>query len=113
MVSGLSPRDCSMVTLVIRGDRKRLRSALSFATSACFHGSVLAWVAFGGGAPAVRPPTLYDQEIRPNEKKIVWYRLSATLPEISPKDAVEDPRPLRARVKSAQTMVAGVKDEEK
>ena len=49
----------------------------------------------------------------PVEKKIIWYRLSAKLPEIAPADAAEDPRPLRARVKSPQTMVAGIKDEEK
>ena len=99
-----------MATVVIRGDSKSLRSAMSFAVSACFHGGVLAWVAFGVG-PAERPRSLYDQEIRPSEKKIIWYRLSAKLPEIAPPDVADDHRPLRARVKSPQTMVAGIRDE--
>src|SRR3954453_17162076 len=101
-----------MAPAVTRGDPKRLRSTMSFAVSACFHGSVLAWVAFGGG-PAARPRSLYDEDIRPVEKKIIWYRLSAKLPQIGPKDLADDPRPLRARVKSPQTMVAGIRDEEK
>jgi TonB family protein len=102
-----------MVTLVIRGDPKRLRSAASFAVSACFHGSMLALVAFGGGIPADRARSLYDQEIKRDEKKIIWYRLSTKLPDIAPAEAAQDPRPPRARVKSLQTMVAGIKDEEK
>src|SRR5436190_22022787 len=101
-----------MATLVIRGDPKRLRSAMSFAVSACFHGSVLAWVAFGGGTPFDRPQSLYDQEIKRDEKKIIWYRLSGKLPDIDPTEKAHDPRPLRARVKAAQTMVAGIRDEE-
>lgn len=95
-----------MARIVIRGERSRLRSAMSFAVSACFHGGVLAWVAFGG--PPERPArSLYDQEIRPNEKKIIWYRLADKLPEIAPAQESADRRPLRAREKSTQTMVAG------
>ena len=82
---------------------------MSFVVSACLHGSVLAWVAFGGGAPQ-RAQSLYDREIRPHEKQIVWYRLDK-LPEISPEKAAADRRPLRARVKTKQIMVAGAADD--
>jgi TonB family protein len=95
--------------IVIRSNRTRLRSAMSFAVSACVHGSVLALVIFGGRSPAVKPRSLYDQEIRPFEKKIVWYRLSDRLPEIAPEAA--ERRPLRARIKSPQTLVAGARDD--
>ena len=84
-------------------------SMTSFTVSACVHGGILAWVAFSGVAP--RPqPSLYDQEIRPYEKKIVWYRMADKLPEISPTDKAAE-RPLRARVKSNQTLVAGATDD--
>jgi len=101
-----------MAQLVIRGDPRRLRRGMSFAMSACVHGSLLAWVAFSG----VKPPpkqSLYDQAIRPYEKKIIWYRLADKLPEIAPPEDSGDRRSLRARVKAAQTMVAGVKDDPK
>jgi protein TonB len=99
-----------MGRIVIRSSAARRRKALSFMISASVHGSVLAWVAFSGVPP--RPAlSLYDQEIRPYEKKIVWYRLADKLPEIAPSVDPGDSRPLRARVKSPQTMVAGAKDD--
>jgi len=95
-----------------RGDNRRLRSAMSFTVSACVHGSVLAWVAFSGPAAPHKPAlSLYDQEIRPFEKKIVWYRFSEKLPDVSPSVASADGRPLRARVRADQTMVAAEKDD--
>jgi TonB family protein len=84
-------------------------SRASFTVSACVHGGILAWVAFSG-VPARPQPSLYDQEIRPYEKKIVWYRMADKLPEISPMEKAAE-RPLRARVKSNQTLVAGAADD--
>jgi hypothetical protein len=82
---------------------------MSFAVSACFHGGVLAWVALGAGAPAKWTRPLNDREIRPSEKKIVWYR-SARHCRISPRR--------RARLVASAGEVAadhggGVQDEEK
>jgi TonB family protein len=54
--------------------------------------------------------SLYDQEIRPNRTRIIWYSLKDRLPEISPDPQISDPRPLRARTKSAQRLVAGAKE---
>uniref|UniRef100_Q02AZ3 TonB family protein n=1 Tax=Solibacter usitatus (strain Ellin6076) TaxID=234267 RepID=Q02AZ3_SOLUE len=94
------------------GDPSRLRSSVSFAVSACVHSWALAWVILGGSAgPAERPKSIYDQEIRPNEKKIIWYSLRDKLPEISPADASADARAPRALHKAPQIMVAGKKDD--
>src|SRR5690348_4818522 len=54
------------------------------------HGAVLGWVAFGP-APE-KPKTLYEQLIAPNEHKLVWYRFSKKLPEVSP--AERKPAPI-------------------
>src|SRR5579862_3105198 len=98
------------MTVVYRGTIPRRSS--SFAVSACVHGSILAWVAFGGGGHSrTRAQSIYDQEIRPNEKKIVWYSLRDKLPEISPPDASADARAPRALHKAPQIMVAGKKDD--
>ncbi len=98
------------MTVVYRGTIPR--RSYSFAVSACVHGSILAWVAFGGaGHSRARAQSIYDQEIRPNEKKIVWYSLQGKLPEIGPSVTEPDTRPTRARVKAPQTMVAGVRDD--
>jgi TonB family protein len=92
-------------------ETSRLRSSVSFAVSACFHSWALAWVILGGSGPAERPRSIYDQEIRPSEKKIIWYNLRDKLPEISPSDAGSDARPPRASRKAAQTIVSGKKDD--
>jgi TonB family protein len=80
--------------------------------SGSVHGCVLAWVILGG---AVRSPeraqSIYDREIRPYEKKLVWYSLQEKLPEIAPADTQADARPARARARSAQAMVAGARDD--
>ena len=47
------------------------------------HMSVLAMVAFGP-PPAPKQESLYRREIAPHEKKLVWYRFSKKLPEVSP-----------------------------
>jgi len=100
------------MTVVYRGTITPVRSFFSFAVSCCVHGSVLAWVILGGpGRPEPRAKSIYDQEIRPNEKKIVWYSLQEKLPEIGPAEVQRDLRPPRARVKAPQTMVAGARDD--
>lgn len=80
--------------------------------SGCLHGCVLAWVILGRtGGPPEREQSLYDREIRPYEKKIVWYNLQEKLPEVAPENAQADARPPRAREKATQAMVAGAKDD--
>jgi protein TonB len=97
------------------GTIPRGRSRLSFAVSGCLHGCVLAWVILGDtgrlrhDTPGAQ--SIYDREIRPNEKRIVWYSLREKLPEIAPADLLPDARPARARVKRPETMVAGARDD--
>jgi protein TonB len=94
------------------GTIPRGRSWLSFAVSGYLHGCVLAWVILGDpGRPQERAQSIYDQEIRLNEKKIIWYSLREKLPEIAPADLLPDARPARARVKRPETMVAGARDD--
>ena len=54
-----------------------------------------------------RARSLYEQEIRPNEKRIIWYSLRDRLPEIAPAPARTALRPPRALRKFEQTIVAG------
>src|ERR1019366_7908598 len=98
--------------VVYRGTPGPVRSSFSFGVSGCVHGCVLAWVILGGsGQPRERAQSIYDREIRPYEKKIVWYSLQEKLPEIAPADTQADARAARARVKAPQTMVAGDRDD--
>src|SRR4051812_28591043 len=81
----------------------------SFAVSGSVHGVLLLWVALGS-VPVERKRSLYEQEIQPFEKKLVWYNLSERLPDVSP-TASGEKRPLRARDRSKQTMVSSAKDD--
>jgi len=98
--------------VVYRGTPGQGRSSFPFGVSGCVHGCVLAWVILGGsGQPRERAQSIYDREIRPYEKKIVWYSLQEKLPEIEPADTQAGTRAARARVEAPQTMVAGARDD--
>ena len=95
--------------LVIHGDVNRLRSSMSFSTSACLHGLVLCWLALYSAVrpnPAAR--SAYDLEIRPHETHLVWYNLKK-LPDVTLGKNAEK-RPLRARAKFEQNVVASPVD---
>src|SRR5437016_78924 len=98
--------------VLLRGNIGTLRSSFSFSTSGLIHGGLLALVVFGNATPAEKPRSLYDQVIRPGEKRIVWYRLQERLPEVRPPAAPRaDSRPLRATRKFEQRIVAGPRDD--
>jgi TonB family protein len=96
------------MTVVIRS-RVRVRSWVSFAVSVGVHGSILGWLALSPAAHA--PVSLYDQQIRPHEDRIIWYRLSEKLPEVAPEAPRPKPQPPRALRKFEQTVVSGKKDD--
>lgn len=87
-----------------------MRSPWSFMGSVCLHTWVLAWVALGPAIPRERLKSLYEREIQPYEKHLVWYKLSDRLPNVTPPEARRDARPLRATAKFEQNMVAGPRD---
>ena len=87
-----------------------MRSPFSFMGSLCLHIWILAWVALGPAIPLERQKSLYEREIQPYEKHIVWYKFTDRLPDITPPAAAHNPRPLRARAKFEQNIVVGPKD---
>src|SRR5258708_37998070 len=93
-----------------RGTTPRVRGGFSFAVSGCVHGCVLTWVVLGGAGPSQpRAQSIYDQEIRPHEKKIVWYSLREKLPEIAPAETTPETGPARARATAPQARGAGAR----
>src|SRR5690349_5870565 len=100
------------VRIVIRGTAGRLRSAMSFGLSGAIHGSLLTWLVLAAAMPHVteRRLNLYDQEIRPYEKHIVWYNLRDKLPDVSPAATGKVQRQPRSRRIFNQSIVAGEKD---
>jgi TonB family protein len=87
-----------------------MRSPWSFMGSFGLHIFVLLWVALAPAIPTERPKSLFEREIQPYEKHIVWYKLSDRLPDIAPPQTRHDALPLRAREKFEQNIVAGPKD---
>lgn len=83
---------------------------MPFAVSGWVHGLILAWLALSPGSGPAPPRSLYEREIQPHEKRIIWYNLRDRLPDISPTGAHKNPQPPRAREKFNQTIVAGAKD---
>jgi TonB family protein len=56
--------------------------------------------------------SLYDQEIKPHETKLVWYAVKEKLPDISPTESQKDSLPPRAKMLAKQTIVSGPKDDD-
>jgi TonB family protein len=81
-------------------------SAFSFSLHAC----TLAWVAFGpAGAPREKQASAYEQFIKPNEKKLVWYRFSDKLPESAPQRKTAGPPKADTRAKQSMVVEGGRK----
>ena len=82
--------------------------SVPFAVSGWIHGFILAYVALSpASTPA--PRSLYEQQIQPSEKRLIWYHMRDKLPDISPGETKKSRLP-RAQEKSKQTIVAGPKD---
>jgi hypothetical protein len=87
-----------------------MRSPWGFMGSLCLHIWVLGWVALVPAIPTGHTKSLYEREIQPYEKHIVWYKLSDRLPDVTPPAGKHDARPLRAKAKFEQNIVAGPRD---
>src|SRR5215470_6303306 len=69
--------------------------------SLVLHFILLSWVAFGPRVSSdAKPKSLYMQVIAPHEKKLVWYRLSSKLPDVSPPEPDTGAKQLRAEVRN-------------
>jgi TonB family protein len=101
------------MTIRIRGNIAELRRAGSFVLSLCIHSALVAFVMFGSGLPSERPLSLYDQQIRPYEHKLIWYSLKSRVPDVRPTEAKSVPRPPRALRKFDQSLIVGLKDDAK
>jgi protein TonB len=97
--------------LVIRVNTRRMRVLSAFALSATLHGSVLAWVTLASLIPEAHPSSIYEQEIRPNRNRIIWYSLSERLPNITPQR--QGHGPARAQIRFHQAIVAGARDNQR
>src|SRR5277367_6394995 len=72
-----------------------------FLYSAAVHGWLLWYVAFGSPTPTARRP-IYESLIRPNERKIIWYR---KVPQIVPSSPISDLKHPQGEVKSDKAIV--------
>ncbi len=88
----------------------RLRDSVPFSLSAFLHGLLLGGLAMSGIQNASQTGSVYDQEIRPYEKRLVFYNLKEKLPNVSPGKASKNKGPLRARKQFHQNLIAGEKD---
>jgi len=99
------------MTSLSGGTPQPMRSPWSFMGSVCLHAWVLAWVALGSPVVSLeRQRSLYEREIQPNETRIVWYKLSDRLPDVTPPEAKPNPRPVRAKTRFQQNIAAGTND---
>ena len=72
------------MTSLTGSNPQRMRSPWSFMGSMGLHMMVLAWVALVPSIPPAHYQSLYEREILPYQKHIVWYKLSERLPDVTP-----------------------------
>jgi TonB family protein len=71
------------------------------------HGGLLAWLVIASSVDSGPPArSLYNQEIRPYEHKIIWYSLKNKLPDVRPTESLASPRQPQALKKFNQAMAA-------
>jgi TonB family protein len=96
-----------------RGESGAIRSSLSFSVSGLIHATLLGLVVFGNAArDGEKPKSMYDEAIKPQEKRLVWYHLQDRLPDVAPATPARAfAKPLRATRKFEQRIVAGARDD--
>src|SRR5262249_10814698 len=78
----------------------------SFSMSCALHALVIAWLASLHSYGAEDKRSLYDMQIRPEERRLVWYKPAEKLPEVSPAPDKAEQRPQRVTKKFDQTIIA-------
>ena len=84
-----------------RGPRK-----VPIVASAAVHGLFFVWLF---ASPLPKRQNSYDMMIRPRETHLVWYSFKRKLPDVSPRSAKAEKRPLRADVLEKQSIVSSAK----
>lgn len=97
--------------LKVRGNTEGLRRLRAFSLSLCIHGALVALALLGSATQSAKPLSLYDQEIRPYEHKLIWYSLKTKTPDVTPTEAKKTRRPPRAVRKFDQNLITGVKED--
>ena len=108
-----------MKVLIRRTPRRRRHSryplkATSFVTSVAVHASFIAIIVFapiGSHAGPSRP--LYEAEIKPIERKIVWYNFRENIPNLPATKKIGTAKNPQGKVVSPQIVIATSKDETK
>ncbi|HUJ22371.1 MAG TPA: energy transducer TonB [Bryobacteraceae bacterium] len=90
-------------TALTRSGPRPLPIAVSLAGHACLLGMVVL-----GPPPdlSARAPSLYEQVIKPNEHKLVWYSFQEKLPEVSPVEKQDAQPPGAEWTRPDQTIVS-------
>jgi hypothetical protein len=108
-----------MKVFIRRIQRRRRHSryplkATSFVTSVAVHASIIAILVFipvGSHAGPSRP--LYETEIKPIERKIVWYKFHENIPNLPATKKIGTAKNPQGRVVSPQIVIATSKDANK
>jgi len=97
--------------MAIGAQLENRRRGFSLALSVAIHAAVL-MLAIYVDPPALPPraPSEYNLVVTGKEEKIVWYKFRKDLPDVTPPRATGERRPLRAVVKSEQSVVSSPKN---
>jgi TonB family protein len=85
--------------------RRFFGKTVSFA----LHAAALAYVTMPPNRQAPPPATAYDRFIKPNEKKLVWYRFKDKLPESKPEEKSKGPAKAAVKAGRQNLVVRGGK----
>ncbi len=90
------------------GEMKRpQRRRAGFAMSLVAHGAAFFVLTQAPEVNApVAAPNEYKQLIEGHEQKLVWYRFNKDLPDVTPRSAITNPKPLKALNRARQEIVA-------
>jgi TonB-like protein len=91
------------VTIPAASDDADKQRPTSFLLSVCIHVSVVVALAFGPQPSSAPARPIYETVIRPNERKIIWYR---KLPEVSPAERLSNAKQPQGVIKSPRTVIA-------
>src|SRR5437879_13479200 len=83
----------------------RLRRLQAFSVSCALHALTIAWLASLHSYGAEETRNLYNMMIRPEERRIVWFKPAEKLPAVSPASVRGDSRPRQVGRRFDETVV--------